>query len=153
MPLNIKVDVHCTCWHMHLKYLQWNELFTIGKSIVHLILCKFKHVVDKIFKNLIWWVENNNLSHVMGGLRTCQVYQVFKGQWCFHIHMKSLKFKFLQEVELFFQIKGVYHAIIRHWCWPQEIYFDIFMKMPRFMNDILCLSSIYQNVAWVDQFL
>lgn len=105
---------------MHLKYLQWNELFTIGKSIVHLILCKFKHVVDKIFKNLIWWIENNNLSHVMGGLKTCQVYQVSKGQWCFHIHMRSLKFKLLHDVELFFQIKGVYHATIGHWCWPQE---------------------------------
>ncbi len=112
--LNIKVDIHCTCWHMHLKYLQWNELFTIGKSIVHLILCKFKHVVDKIFKNLIWWVENNNLSHVMGGLRSCQVYQVSKGQWCFHIHMRSLKFKLLQDVELFFQIKSVYHGTIGH---------------------------------------
>lgn len=89
------------------KILAMKWTFTIGKSIIHIILCKFKHVVDKIFNNLIWWVVNNNLSHVMGGLRTCQVYQVSKGQRCFHIHMRSLKFKLLQEIELFFQIKGV----------------------------------------------
>jgi hypothetical protein len=32
----------------------------------------------------------------------------------FYIHMRSLKFKLLQEVELFFQIKGVYHATVGH---------------------------------------
>jgi hypothetical protein len=43
------------------KYLQCNELFTIGKYIIHLVLHKFVHAMNKIFKNQVWWVEGDNL--------------------------------------------------------------------------------------------
>jgi len=33
------------------KYLQCNKFFVIGKSIVHLMLCKFLHVMNDVFKN------------------------------------------------------------------------------------------------------
>ncbi len=33
------------------KYLQCNEFFVLGKSIVHLVLCKFLHVMNDFFKN------------------------------------------------------------------------------------------------------
>jgi len=32
------------------KYLQCNKCFIIGKSIVHLVLCKFLHVMNNFFK-------------------------------------------------------------------------------------------------------
>ncbi len=33
------------------KYLQCNKFFVIGKSIVHLVLCKFLHVMNDFLKN------------------------------------------------------------------------------------------------------
>jgi hypothetical protein len=33
------------------KYLQCNKFFVIGKSMVHLMLCNFLHVMNDFFKN------------------------------------------------------------------------------------------------------
>jgi hypothetical protein len=37
--------------------------------IVHLILCDFVHVMDKVFKNQIWWFKTESLLHFMEGFR------------------------------------------------------------------------------------
>jgi len=35
------------------KYLQCNKFFVIGKSIVHLVLCRFLYVMNDFFKNYV----------------------------------------------------------------------------------------------------
>jgi hypothetical protein len=52
-------------------HLQCNKHFVIWKSIVHLVLHEFMHVMNDIFRNQIQWAQRKNLSHVMEGLKSC----------------------------------------------------------------------------------
>jgi len=51
MPINIKVVCSLSKLAHASKHLQCNELFTINKSIIHLVLQEFVHVVNVVFKN------------------------------------------------------------------------------------------------------
>jgi hypothetical protein len=59
--MNIKVA--CSLYKLAhaAEYLQCSELFMIGKSTIHLLLHKFIHVVNKIFKNQVQWAKGHNL--------------------------------------------------------------------------------------------
>jgi hypothetical protein len=65
----IRVSIKVVCSFYKLghasKYLQCNELFAIGKSIVHLVLRKFVHVVNDVFKAQLWWLERERLFQIM----------------------------------------------------------------------------------------
>lgn len=54
---------------MLLIFLQCSELFTIRKSIVHLVLCEFVQAMNHVFNNQIRWAEGDNLSCVMEGFK------------------------------------------------------------------------------------
>lgn len=51
------------------KYLQCSELFSIGKSIVRLMLRKFVHVVNDVFKAQLRWLECERLFQIMEGFK------------------------------------------------------------------------------------
>jgi hypothetical protein len=44
-------------------------MFTINKSIVHLVLCEFVFVVNVVFQNQSWWLEQEDLVEVMRGFK------------------------------------------------------------------------------------
>ncbi len=46
-----------------------SEMFTINKSIVHLVLCEFVFVVNVVFQNQSWWLEQEDLVEVMRGFK------------------------------------------------------------------------------------
>jgi hypothetical protein len=47
------------------KYLQCSELFAIRKSIVHLVLREFVHVVNDVFKAQFGWLERERLFQIL----------------------------------------------------------------------------------------
>jgi hypothetical protein len=52
------------------KYLHYFDLFTIGKSIIHLVLQKFICSIHVVFKSQIQWLKGEDLAKVMMGFRT-----------------------------------------------------------------------------------
>jgi hypothetical protein len=69
MPMGIKVAFSLYKLAHDSIYLQWNELFVIRKSNVHLILFKFVHMMNHFFKNQIWWPWGDSVSNVMEGFK------------------------------------------------------------------------------------
>jgi hypothetical protein len=49
----VSTTVACSLYKLAhaFEYLQWNKLFTIKKSTIHLVLPKIVHVVNKVFKD------------------------------------------------------------------------------------------------------
>jgi hypothetical protein len=49
--------------------MHFSEMFTINKSIVHLVLCEFGFVVNVVFQSRSLWLEQKDLVEVMRGFK------------------------------------------------------------------------------------
>jgi hypothetical protein len=79
--LHVNIKVACSLYKlMHTsKYIHCNEIFTIRKSIVHLILWDFIHVVNHVLKNQIQWAKGDHMLHIMEASSSSRTCQGFKG--------------------------------------------------------------------------
>ncbi len=144
VPVNIKVT--CSLYKLaHVaKYLQCSEHFIIRKSIVHLVLHKFVHAMNKIFKNQVRWVEGNNLLHVMEGIKELSNLPSIQGAIdVVQIHIQKLKAIFVGDYYTFKSKAYSLHlqAIVDH----KKRFLDIFVYMHG--SKMLRLLSIYQKAT------
>ncbi len=59
MSMNIKITYSLYKLTHIAEYLQCNELFAIGKYIMHLVLREFVLTVNKVSKNQIRWCKRH----------------------------------------------------------------------------------------------
>lgn len=67
----VGIEVKCFLYKLFhgVDYLQCNDIFTMGKSLVNMVLHNFSFVVNEVFKNWIWWPQGDDLSWIMVGFR------------------------------------------------------------------------------------
>jgi hypothetical protein len=63
VAIPICIRLTCSLYKLShgIEYLQCNEMFTIGKSLVNMVLHKYVHVVNVMFKSQIKWPQGEEL--------------------------------------------------------------------------------------------
>jgi hypothetical protein len=67
----VGIGIACTLYKLvhKVEYFHCSEMFTISKSTIHMVLQKFVHVVNVVFKNQIKWPKGKDLKDVMVGFK------------------------------------------------------------------------------------
>ncbi len=88
----IFVTIWITCFLYKLAHniecLHCNELCTMGKSSVHLVLHEFVWFMNQVLRNQIAWLERDDLTKVMNGLKKiCRLLAIQESIDVTQIHM------------------------------------------------------------------
>lgn len=90
-----------------IDFLQCSELFTIGKSMVHLVLQEFIYVVNEVFKNQAWWPQCDNMMQMMEGFKDLLgLLRIQVTIDATHIHVQKPKSNVFVAGYYFFKFKG-----------------------------------------------
>ncbi len=67
----VRIYVACSLYKLGhgVEDMHFSEMFTINKSIVHLVLCEFGFVVNVVFQSRSLWLEQKDLVEVMRGFK------------------------------------------------------------------------------------
>ncbi len=149
----LHVDIRITCSLYKLvhtsKYIHCSELFTIRKSIVHLILWNFIHVVNHVFKNQIRWAEGYHMLHIMEASSSLSSLLRIQGAIdVAQIHIYKLKVLGFVADYYFFK-SNTYNMQLQVLINHHKHFLGVFIGMPGSTNhtQILNLSLIYQKVT------
>lgn len=67
----VTIWVACSLYKLvhNIEYLHYNELCTMGKSTIHLVLCEFVWFMNPTFWNQIAWPKGDDLTKIMNGFK------------------------------------------------------------------------------------
>jgi hypothetical protein len=67
----VGIQIACALYKLvhRVGYFHCNEMFTISKSTIQMVLQKFVHVMNVVFKNKIKWPKGKDLKDVMVGFK------------------------------------------------------------------------------------
>ncbi len=147
----VGIRVMCSLYKIShgIDYLQYGEMFAIGKSLVNMVLRDFIFTINEVFKNQVQCPQGEDSSQVMIRFKDLYGLLLVHGAMdCTHIHIHKPACAFVAD---FYSYKLKAHNLQfqvvvdhdKHFC-------DVFVGLSSSMNDsrIMWLSNFYQEVTY-----